>query len=454
MKPLATHLPLAAVIGGLLIGTGASAQTALGLPAALENLSNAPDWQNADAQFANAVQNLQSAQAAAGLQVTGGSQYDFSKNVASSADPTQSLTFSVNASVNVLPWSSNQAQVVTAARSVDKAALDRRDARNALAINVVSQYFALRIAGLDLEIAQATQKLREGQVRAATAQQSAGQITREQLLQQQQNLETARAGAQQATGALEVARLQLANTLGVAANPNWTASSLPTEPKLPAGSLETIIKSALEKRGDVQKASISLRDAEDTLAAARFDRAMPDTSVRLGYGQQGNAQANASLNFKTGAAGAGFSYTPVNINAGPNTPPTNLTVTAAISLPIIAPSSEAKIASAELNLENAKRNLTTVRRSAELDVRQRYSDASTGLARVGTARAAQALSAQAFETAKARFDAGLNTALDVESARINKQQSDRDLDNAISNAQIGVYRLENATGSLNLVNPQ
>jgi outer membrane protein TolC len=120
--------------------------------------------------------------------------------------------------------------VRNAERALERAALARRDARNSLYLALHTQYYGLRQAQTDLTIAQATLALRERQLQIVTAQNQAGTATLSDLLTAQQNLDTARSGLVSAQGALELARLTLASTLGTR---NSSATPLP-HPRNPA----------------------------------------------------------------------------------------------------------------------------------------------------------------------------------------------------------------------------
>ena len=434
-------LPLLLALAPPTLGQG------LTLEAALANLSNAPDWRSADLTYEGVVRQLEAAYAATGLQLKGGGDYGLNKNLDTTAAANQSLSLTASLSANVLPWSTANDQIRTAQRAMERAALDRRDSRNTLYINGVNQYLTARLAGVDFELAQANEKQTEAQLKVAQAQRQAGQITQETLLTSQRNLENAQATRVQAAGALENARLTLWNTLGVAPNANGLTTAVP-EANLPTDPLERLIAQGAERRSDVQRALSRVRDAEDTLGNARRDRLMPEGSVRVGVGQVAGQNdvwsLSAALNL-SGTAILTADY-PIIQSQTTGTQSTQLTLSATVSLPIIAPSADSRVASAETTLTLARQSLEIARKAAELDIRQRYTDAATAKARVQIARTGLATSTQALTTAQARNQAGLNTALDVEAARIARQQAERDLEQALVNLHIAALRLNNAMG--------
>lgn len=441
------------------IGTAAFAQgVTIKLSDALAALPKSLEWTSADLAFEATQRQLESAYAAAGLQFSGGGKFDYSQRVDVDAQANDTLVVNASANANVLPWSNAAAQIRLAERAVDRAKLDRADTRNSLAINAANLYFAARTADADLELAQANEALAISQLRVAEAQRSAGQVSQESLLGTQRNLENARANLVSAQGNRQVARQNLFNALG-GGDTNTTLTDAPNESEMPKETVEALTAARLEKRSDVQKAISRLRDAEDTLGAAQLNRWLPPASFNIGVGQftsgtQTGVSANAGLNIQTGVANVSASYPLVTPSLPANaTQATTLTFSAQISVPFVSPSADANIASAETSLKNAKIALETTRRNAVLDIRQRYSEAVSAQVRVRAARASLQAARQSLETAKARNAAGTNTALDLESARINARQAERDLENSLANALIGSYRLQNATATLSL-NPQ
>lgn len=435
MKPYLTLLALLALAPPVL-GQG------LSLDAALKSLPSAPDWRSSDLTYESALRSLEAAQAAAGLKVTGSSSYNLNSS-------TQTLNVGASASLNVLPWSSTSDAINAAQRALERAALDRREARNTLVVSLTTQYFTARQAVQDNALAQATLKLRENQLRVADAKYQAGQLSFEDLLTAQQNLETARVNVASAAGNLEIARQTLANTLGIATSALGDLGTAPRETDLPAGSLETLIAQAQAQRADVLKAQSRLTDAQASLDIAQRDRWLPDASVNLGYSQGSGTttttSVTAGLNFKTGAASLSTSL-PVISGTSSGTS-SGFSLGLAVALPIIAPSSDAAINTAQTSLSSVQTALELARRAAELSVRQAYLEAQTAKAKVNIARAALATASKSLEVAEARLRAGTGTAIDVQIAQVGKQQAERDLDAAIAQTQIAVLKIQSAVGA-------
>jgi outer membrane protein len=369
----------------------------LSLEAALAKLPDSLGWRGADLVFASVQARLDQALAGTGFVLNANSDYSLAKSVDPNLDASQNLSIGVQASINVLPWSTVQAQIVAAQSALERARLDRDEARNTLALNLVAQYDALRLAEIDLELARAVRLLREHQVVAAQAQAKAGTITPDALAVQRQAEGAAQFAVNQALTVLDQARLTLSASLGLR-DPNVVTSGGPAQPAPPEPLADLSIVFA--KRFDTRKATITVREAQTALELAGLQRLLPDANLKLGYGQRDGLFCTASLDFRTGQASFGLLFTPVSINPSSGVPGTSLTLGASISLPILAPTKEAEIGLAQRNLELAKQTLETFKQNAALEIRQRHSELVSALQRIELARSAQRLNLQLLETSR------------------------------------------------------
>jgi outer membrane protein len=437
---------------------------ALTLAAALERLPQSPDWQIADLTYAANERALETARAASNLSLNAGGAYGLTRQtneitttnivngqpvttpVSEAGAVNSNANLSANASINVLPWSNAQVQARSSELALQRAAFDRSDARKNLMVNASNQYFAARIAATDLELAKSNENLSEARLKIANQQQTNGQITREQLLSSQQALENAKVGTMAAKNTLELARLSLFNTLGLAPN-EATLNTPPTEYVMTKTALETLLKESLEKRGDVQKAMLRLREAEEGLQAAQLNRWLPNSSINLGYGVQGNSgpNINGGLNIQSGVASVSTAY-PVYQNPEPKSTNPALTFSVSVLIPILAPSQDAQLNSAQTNLETARKTLESAKRGAELDVRQKYNEAFIATQRLSIAKLGLQNARSSIETNKAKQTAGTITALDVQSGEQTAKQAERDLENAVATTQVSGMRLQVALG--------
>jgi outer membrane protein len=404
----------------------------------LAALPKSLEWQTIDLQFQSAQRTYEAAQAAAGVRLNVGG--DSSANFNTTAG-TSSITYKLNASLSlpVLPWASQFDDLRKAERSFARAVLDRRDSRNTLLLNTTSQYQSLRLAQLDLALTQKTASLRDSQAKIAQNQRNNNQITADQLAASLQNLETAKFNLLQAESTLELAQLTLSNTLDMPDVPS-VSTALPVL-NLPSPAFEVLLKTALLERTDMQKAIYAVRDAEDNLAIAQRDRWLPNASLSVGVSDSG-VNLNSSLNLQTGQLSVGASYQPPTGNATG----TVISLGASISLPILAPTNDSRIASTETALKTAKQTLERTQKSAELDLRSKYLDAQSAWRRIALAQKSLENAKNTLATTQARVGAGAQTKTDLETSQVAVQQAERDVENIVGTAYLAILRLETALG--------
>ena len=427
----------------LLLSSPSLAQnTSFSLEDALIAVKSTPDWQVANLNYQTARRNLESAQAASGINLSASGSYNLSQPVSSSVTASSTGSVSLTAIVTVLPWSPAYDGIRNAQRALQRAELDLSDTQNSLTLNTISSYFAARIATFDVKLSEDGQKLSEALLRIANLKYQNGQTTITDVLTAEQNLANAQLTLLNAQNTVQI------NFASLGVNPGTTLSSAATNIEPPPGTPETLATKALERRSDVLKARLKLQDAEDALRNAQRDRLVPNASLNLGYGQPtGGANISTSLNFQTGTASVTGTL-PVTATLSNSTA---LSISVSASFPILAPSSDAKINAAQTSLEVAKASLETTRRAAALDILGRYSEMITARSRVKVAVSALETAQKTLETTAARNQAGLNTALEVQQSTLNLALANRDLENSSTNAMISTYKLQIATGLFALV---
>lgn len=424
--------------------------TSLSLNDALRALPQSPEWRSADLAYETALRNLEVAQAASGFKLTPGASYGLSS---SSSAAASELSASITASLGVLPWSPSADAVRSAARALERAELTRRDTRNTLYTNLSTRYFNLQLASSNVAVAQATLDLRQNQLRVATARNQAGNATLEDVLTAQQNLASASSNLASAQGALELARLTLANTLGTSPQSLGQLSTPASEPALPTQSPQTLLQQARASRGDVLKAQSQLQDTEDALNNAMRDRWLPDSSLNLGFSNRptastsGGTSVTAGLNLKNGIASLTGSLPLTSSSSSTGTTTQSWSLGLSVALPLIDSSAQSEVASAQTALASQQAALETTRRAAELDVQQKYQALQNAKASITVARTTVDSANQALRTAQARLEAGTATQIDLQLASVNQQQAQRDLDNAVVQAQLAALNLQAALGN-------
>ncbi len=419
----------------------ASTARALTLEEVTQQLPRSPGGINADLTYQNSVAALQSARAAQGLTANVGGEFNLSTDFAN--QNSSAGTLSTALSSNVLPWSPAAANVRSSEQAVGRAALDRRDSLNSALLGIYGQLVSLKNAELDLDYAGAQQALSKAQLEAGAAQREAGNLSTEGLQTRANALESAKNSVSSALSALNIARLSLGQSLGMAVS----GPSSFTVPEISAPvALEAALKSALSRRSEIFKAQSQLEVAQDSVKAADLNRWLPSANLSAQYGQLGSSGAGASLssslNLKSGAASLGAS---LPLKSSSNA--ASLSLGISLSFNLLDPTADASISSAQLGVLSAQFQLESARRTVELDVRQKYADFENAQNSVNLARATLELNQTTLTSTQSREKAGLATALEVRSAQLNVSSAQKSLEAARGSAWLARLKLENALGA-------
>ena len=381
-------------------------------------------------------------------------------------DWTSGTTLNAQAGANVLPWSSAQGSVLLATRGLYRAGLDQRDSQNALALSVVQGYFTAQQARASLNLAAQQQGLAQRQFEVSRAQQAAGVLTQETLLSAQASAEQAAAAVQDAGSTFANALRQLYNTLGTDSlgtvpqgqgtvpqgqntapqGQNGADLNFVSRPAVPAAPapLDTLLTRAAQGRSEILKALSNQADAQTALDAAKLDRALPDLSLKVQYGQLASGTGTAgnslgsSLNFKTGQLSASAS---LPLDQKGTVPPTSLALGLSGSYAILNPVADSAVQSAQTSLTLAGLSLSSARASVDLDVRQKYAQLQSALIGLAAPRTLLVRAQTALSSAQARVQAGLGTALDAQQAELNVFQAQNALDVAVNAAYLASLSL-------------
>ncbi|MBB6097533.1 outer membrane protein TolC [Deinobacterium chartae] len=446
-----TQPPLAPPVSPLLAAQGPS----LTLEAALALLPQSPGWRAAELSYQAAQRSLEAARAAVGLSLEAGGDGNTSLNFGN-GNTSLSASASATLSTALLPWAPVHDTVRSAERALQRAALDRRDARNTLALSVYTQYYAARAAARNLEAARQRAALAARQLEVAQAQRALGAASAETVLDRQRTLEEAQAQLSAAQGSLDLGLRTLSNTLGIQPAA-YQLTSAPSAAALPSAALDELVQAAHSRRSEVLKAASNLEDARAKLAAAEKDRALPEFSLTAQAGQIGSGSGNSgavvsgSLNFKSGtgslsASAPLFSTSSSGSTGSGSNSGGGLALGLSARIHLLDPAGDAAIASARTATASSELALATARQSVELDVRQRYQEALNAAAQLPALNTALARARQALATAQARFEAGLSTALDVETARLDVLSAESALEAAQASALEADLRLQTALG--------
>ncbi|GEM44530.1 TolC family protein [Deinococcus cellulosilyticus] len=374
-----------------------------------------PAGQNLALSEQQAQQTLNAAQAALDLKVTAGGNY--SLNTTDFTSTQQSGSINLGVSLPVLPWGSAFDSLKTTQRNYKAALLDAQDARNSLTSKLISGYYSILLAELDLRLAKQNQRLAEVQLQVVQQQKNQGTAAQEALLQAQQKLGTTQVNTLKAQNALDAARATLSNTLGrPIPEGEYTAAVLTG---LPERTLEAWNALALSQRSDLQKAALKLEAAQDALNHALEDRWRPAGTLSTGL-SSGAFGVDVSLNVQTGVLSSSASY------AFQDGGPGGYKFSLSASIPIVDASQDATIQANQLAVQVAQATVESTKQSALLDVAQKYASVQVAALQVKNASGALAVAAEHLKVTEARVKAGLSTPLDLTSAQIALAQAEKD----------------------------
>ncbi len=426
----------------------ASAQTVFTLEESLRLLPQSAAWRASDQAFLIAERSVNVARGAAGLSVTVGGEANRSQ--VSSADPAlngTAFTGSINAqaSITVLPWSPTFDAVRAAERNLERARLDLLENRSNLQLQLFSQYLQVQLATTDVKLAMQNQNFAEQRLKITQAQLEARTATREAVLSAEATARSAQTNARAALNAQNLSIRGFFATIGLPPR-DAVFSSVINAPKLEIteNNLGNKIIQARATRSDVRRAILAVREAEDALTIAQRDRWLPNLGINAsiaGVGADGRptgTQVGANLNLGTGTIGVNGSYAPTTSNA------TATTISLQISIPLVAPSNDARIDTAQVSLNAAKLNLENAENTAALDIESKYYEYLAIAAQQEVAKANLSTAQRRTTDTQARLEAGLTNTLELEQAKLQEAQATREVQNASNQTVLAAYRLSSS----------
>jgi len=170
-----------------------------------------------------------------------------------------------------------------AQRSLSAARFGHEDARSLLRLNVTQQYYALIRAQQLAAVAREAYTLNQDQLRRSQSLFELGSVARSDVLQAQVNLATSERERLATENQIEVERSRLALLLGLPVQSAVQVQEPPPVTDFPAvGDEEELIARAHRQRPDVRRTEASLRAAEASEAAARWQR-LPSLGAGYSY---------------------------------------------------------------------------------------------------------------------------------------------------------------------------
>ncbi len=413
----------------------------------LKLIDNAPELKIAQVQLSNAQSAFNSALSAFKLQLNGGIGYSKGEeSVTTNLGGTITEPFEGGKATLSLTQVINEDSpagltLFKAQRELYKAKNTFEATKKNLEIKVINQFYNALFAQRQLEIAQNNLALAQKRLKVAEIQFSAKAITEISLMDAQLALNDSQISFDSAKSNAELTLLTLFNTLGITPKDVKLEGDFTYNPS--ELSLDDLIKEAMSNNLDLKNAQFDLEEAE----RAYREAAKSGTIVSLSgsYSPQNGQAFTLSIDSKNYQMGLSYSF-PVGNYTGSNTSNT-WSIGVSISTPIFDGGSKTEaIKQAQLQIEQAKLNLENTKKSVELSVRQNYQTVMSNKEQVERAKLNLSQKELIAKNQEARLSLGLVTQLDLDSANIQLEQAQLDMDKAVANYNVSLLQLESVLG--------
>lgn len=307
---------------------------------------------------------------------------------------TTSFTTGVELSYDLFTSGLRPAQIRAAERQARSSELQLEQSREAIRLQVSSDYYDLQDADQQVLINEAAVRNSEANLRDARAQERAGLGTRFDVLRAEVNLANAQQVLTNARSTQNVRRRQLAQRLSVSESVNLAAA----DPVIPAGGwslpLEDSIVLAYRNRAELEDQLVQREISEEQIRQARAQNG-PTLGVVASYNFQRQGRTNTDTT---------------------NTDQYTLALQARLNL-FDGGATNARISQRQRDKEIAEARFAQNRNQIRFDVEQAYSNLQANRANIATTEGAVAQAEESLRLAILRFQAGVGT----QTERINAE---------------------------------
>jgi len=330
----------------------------------------------------------------------------------------EDLSGSLTVSLSVLN-AQNWARIDVGRKGKDLAELSVEDTRQGLLLVVAQAWYASRTSATLVALYEEQVTSAEHHLEVAQARQEAGTGLRLDLLRAETDLAEARQELLQAQLALDNARDALGVLTGVGGLP--TPVDEPTI-RMPGGEEDQLLAGALQSRTDlaVSQASVDLSRSQLSLTRAQFA-----PSIDLAW--QGSYQFTEATDMGSDD-------------------PSRWSAIATLTVPIYNHFRYGELKERKAALRQAELQLEDARINASQEVRQARRDHETELSATEIARGQAALTAEALVLARAAYEEGAGSSLDVTDARRSAASSELNLASHEMQASIAQLQLLRSLG--------
>jgi outer membrane protein len=345
---------------------------------------------------------------------------------------TNTLNAGISSSVTLFDGMKNVANLRSAQADEQASEQDLTRAKQTAVFSVASNFLSLVTLQQQLTVQQqnlAAQEALENQISQFV---KAGSRPVSDLYQQQASAASARAGVVTAQNNVELAKVDLIQTLQL--DPRGTYDfQAPAVPDTLGGAahfdLDSLLDRAFAQRPDLGAESSRVDAAQQDVKAANASR-WPTISLTGGYNSGVSSAADASfldqLNQRRGGS----------LGIG-------------ISIPIFdRGATQAATERAQIQADNAKLALSTQRQQVALEVRRAYLDYEAAKQQLAAADAQQKAATLAVTTTQQRYQVGAATLVEVTQARATQVQAQSAFINARNNLVFQQSLMSYYTGEL------
>jgi len=320
---------------------------------------------------------------------------------------TQSLTAGLSSSVTLFNGLTNVANLRSAQLTQEAGDRSVKRAEQTVAFTVASNFLAIVQQQEQLRVQRENLAAQEAQEKQIKAFVDAGSRPISDLYQQQATVAAARTQLVSAERALELAKVDVIQTLQLDPRGNYTfappALDTTTANKV-SFSLDSLLTRALGRRTDLFAQQSLVSAAGQGVRAAKGSR-WPALSVTAGYNSAYNSATNIAFNDQLNQRRGG------SLGLG-------------LSVPLFdRGSTDLATQRAQINEENARLELKNRQQQIGLEVRRAYLDYQAAVQQLDAAEAQLRAAALALQTSQQRYNVGAATLLEVTQARATQLQA-------------------------------
>jgi outer membrane protein len=318
---------------------------------------------------------------------------------------------------------------INRAKQMDEAAghqLDRTDQE--IVFRVVSAYYAVLLAGKQLEVAAQAEKTAQAIMDRSQARFDSGLVVESDLLTAKVRMASRRQEVIQATNNLELARAQLNTAMGMPVESPFQLNEALAERALPVPVLQEVEKQALVNRPDLKR-----------VAAEEAAQHQSVSIAKASFGPRVNAFAGWEMDNPTFLAGGGGNNWLGGIE---------------VQIDIFQGGAKRAELSRQRALEEKAIAMKQVASDGvRLEVRRAYYEVDTSRQQVEVARATIAQALESLRINQDRYAGGLTTITDLLGAEDAARRSQTDYWEALFRLHTSYANLELASGNLNAQSP-